>query len=162
MSNVLTAGETTTLSGRVHQPRPMPSKPRPADPLDYHVLLVEDNEDHQPLLSQILRRAGVRVTIAENGQQAIDLATARREPGSAFDLILMDLQMPVVDGLTAVRRLRAAGFVHPIVALTARAVSSDRDNCLKAGFNDFLRKPINGEELIARLVAHLGSVPELP
>jgi len=125
------------------------------------VLLVEDNEDHQPLLALMLRRAGARVTVAENGQQAIELAASQDGRRRAFDLILMDLQMPVVDGMTAVRRLRAAGFAQPIVALTARSAEGDHRNCLDAGFSDFLRKPIEREKLIARLAAQLGNAQDL-
>ena len=90
----------------------------------------------------MLRKAGSEVTVAENGQVAVDLARAARDAGLPFDMIVMDLQMPVLDGLAATRELRAEGFTNPIIALTARAVSTDRDRCFAAGCDDFLCKPI--------------------
>lgn len=119
------------------------------------VLLVEDDLDHQPLLALMLRKAGAEVVIAENGRVAIDAACAAREAGCPFDVILMDVQMPVLDGFAATRELRAAGFDNPIIALTARALSSDRDKCIAAGCDDFLAKPISREDLIRQLNFHL-------
>jgi CheY-like chemotaxis protein len=123
--------------------------------LDGRVLLVEDDQDHQPLLSLMLQKAGADVTVAENGRVAVDLARAARCQGAPFDVILMDLQMPVLDGLAATRELRADGFANPIIALTARAVSTDRDRCLAAGCNDFRAKPIARADLVRLLVDHL-------
>jgi CheY-like chemotaxis protein len=119
------------------------------------ILLVEDDQDHQPLLSLMLRKAGSDVAIAENGKVAVDLALAARDAGIPFDMIVMDLQMPILDGLASTRVLRAAGFANPIIALTARAVSTDRDRCFAAGCNDFLSKPISRTEFVRLLAAHL-------
>jgi CheY-like chemotaxis protein len=127
----------------------------PPGQLDCRILLVEDDQDHQPLLSLMLRKAGSEVTVAENGQVAIDLTRAAREGNRPFEIIVMDVQMPVLDGLAATRKLRAEGFTKPIVALTARAVSTDRDKCLAAGCDDFLPKPITRAELVRLLAAHL-------
>ena len=85
----------------------------PPGQLNCRILLVEDDQDHQPLLSLMLRKAGSEVTVAENGQVAVDLARAARDAGMPFDMIVMDVQMPVLDGLAATRELRAAGFTQP-------------------------------------------------
>ena len=128
-----------------------------ADPeqLSCRLLLVEDDRDHQPLLSLMLRKSGAEVSLAENGKVAIDMAHAARDAGSPFDIIVMDLQMPVLDGLNATRKLRTQGFTNPIVALSARALSTDRDQCFAAGCNDFLSKPITRPDLVRMLAPHL-------
>jgi CheY-like chemotaxis protein len=127
----------------------------PPGRLDCRVLLVEDNRDHQPLLTLMLKKSGSEVTVAENGQVAVDLARAARQNGIPFDIIVMDLQMPVLDGLAATRELRAQGFTNPIVALTARAASADRDRSLAAGCDDFLSKPVTRCDLVQILSTHL-------
>ena len=123
--------------------------------LNCRVLLVEDDHDHGPLLSLMLQKADAEVTVAENGKVAVDLARAARDAGLPFDIIVMDLQMPILDGLSATRELRAEGFTNPIIALTARAVSTDRDRCFAAGCDDFLSKPIKRADLVRLLAAHL-------
>jgi signal transduction histidine kinase/DNA-binding response OmpR family regulator len=111
------------------------------------ILLVEDNEVNQLVASKILSNAGFLVTIAADGQKAVD--TVQKEP---FDLVLMDIQMPVMDGLTAAKTIRDLGYsTLPIVAMTAHAMSSDRDLSLKAGMNDHVNKPINVGELFQTL-----------
>ncbi len=107
------------------------------------ILLAEDGVDNQRLISHFLRHAGAEVVVTENGKVAVETALAGR-----FDLILMDLQMPVMDGRTATTTLRAAGWTGPIVALTAHAFIEERQACLAAGFSGFLAKPINRELLI--------------
>jgi CheY-like chemotaxis protein len=126
-----------------------------AEQLNCHVLLVEDDQDHRPLLSLMLRKAGSQVTVAENGKVAIDLVRAARAEGLPFDLIVMDVQMPVLDGLDATRTLRTEGFANPIIALTARAVSTDRARCFAAGCDDFVSKPVSRADLVRLLAAHL-------
>jgi len=106
------------------------------------ILVVEDNPDNQQLLSILFHDIGAEVTYAENGQQAIDKATNK-----TFDLILMDMQMPVMGGIEATKKLREAGYTKPIVALTANAMKSDYEMCIEAGCDDFLTKPINKEKL---------------
>jgi CheY-like chemotaxis protein len=133
----------------------IPCSPSPGDQLDCRVLLVEDDADHQPLLSLMLRKSGSEVAVAENGRIAIDMACAARRAGIPFDIIIMDLQMPVLDGVTATRLLRAEGFTNPIIALTARAISTDRDRCLAAGCDDFLSKPVTRPRLAKLLFSHL-------
>jgi signal transduction histidine kinase/CheY-like chemotaxis protein len=106
-------------------------------PVRGSLLLAEDNSDNQRLISLKARRLGVEPTVVENGAQAVEAALAQ-----PYDLILMDMQMPVMDGLTAVRTLRDKGYRGPIVALTANTSAQDRQNCLDAGFDGFLSKPV--------------------
>ncbi|MDR2142723.1 MAG: response regulator [Deltaproteobacteria bacterium] len=113
------------------------------------ILLVEDNDVNQLVAGRILGNAGFQVTIAGNGQEAVD-RICRQE---LFDLVLMDIQMPVMDGITATRLIREKGYTGlPIVAMTAHAMSSDRDLSLQAGMNDHINKPINVQELFQTLV----------
>jgi two-component system, sensor histidine kinase and response regulator len=122
------------------------------------VLLAEDGPDTQKLLQYLLGKLGIEVTTAANGVLAIEaalLAASQQEP---FDMILMDMCMPEVDGYEATRRLRAAGVAVPIIALTANAMSEDRQKCLNAGCDDYLVKPIDRRELLRVLQAHLNPV----
>ena len=113
------------------------------------VLLVEDGVDNQKLLNLLLTKAGATVEIASNGREGVDAALAAMRSGDPFDLVLMDMQMPVLDGYGAARELREAGFQTPIVALTAFAMAEDRAKCLAAGCDDFLTKPISRDDFIA-------------
>jgi CheY-like chemotaxis protein len=128
------------------------------DNLACRVLLAEDGPDNQRLISFILKKAGAGVTLADNGETATRMALAAVGGGedasdsnaaAGFDLILMDMQMPVMDGYAATRQLREAGYRGPIIALTAHAMGHDRDKCLEAGCDDYMAKPIRREELIA-------------
>jgi PAS domain S-box-containing protein len=112
------------------------------------VLLAEDGLDNQRLLSYILGRAGLEVTLADNGQVAVELVRRSVAEGRPFDLVLMDIQMPVMDGYEATRALRAAGWTRPIIAVTAHAMLEDRQRCLDAGCEDYLPKPIDRQQLL--------------
>jgi CheY-like chemotaxis protein len=113
------------------------------------VLLAEDGPDNQRLFSLILRRAGALVTVVENGRAAVDAAMAALHGGRPFQVTLMDMQMPQLDGYEATRLLRSRGYRLPIVALTAHAMQAEQDKCRAAGCDEFAAKPIHKEELLA-------------
>ena len=113
-----------------------------SDILSTKILLVEDSPPNRMLVKAILEWSGYEVVIAENGKIAVDLATTQ-----LFDLVLMDMQMPVMDGYTATRKLRELGFQLPIIALTAHAMRGDREKCLNAGCSDYLTKPVDQTDL---------------
>ena len=119
------------------------------------ILLVEDGDDNRKLIELTLRKSGFEVSHAANGEEGVQVALAARDLGEPFDLILMDMQMPVMDGYEATRQLRAAGFEAPIVALTAHAMKGDRERCLTAGCDDFATKPISRRDLLKTVLTHL-------
>ena len=113
--------------------------------VDARVLVAEDNDINQELIRAMAQRLDLTIDIAANGQEAIDQVTAARADGKPYDMVLMDVQMPVVDGLEATRRLRAAGIDAeelPIIALTANAYAEDIEACLAAGMQAHLAKPL--------------------
>lgn len=124
-----------------------------ADLAGFRVLLVEDNALNLEIAKYVLEECGVKVTTAENGREAVDIFT-NSAPGS-FDVILMDVMMPVMDGLEATRAIRASGHTDaakiPIIAMTANAYAEDRRSALEAGMNLHLAKPLEREELIRTL-----------
>ena len=131
----------------------------PAAPLaGLTILLAEDGPDNQRLIKFLLEKAGAKVEVAATGRQAVDFVLGSdvdADKAGEFDVILMDMQMPELDGYGATRLLRAAGYQGPIVALTANAMASDRTKCLDAGCDDFATKPIDRDRLIATVLANL-------
>ncbi len=116
--------------------------------LDCRILLVEDGPDNQRLIAFVLEKAGAEVSLASNGQVACDKVLSAMGEGRPFDVILMDIQMPIMDGYEATRRLRHAGYTAPIIALTANAMSGDDQKCIDAGCDDYLSKPIDQETFL--------------
>ncbi|MES2936076.1 MAG: response regulator [Pseudomonadota bacterium] len=137
-------------SARRREPAPAPQQL--AALRGARILVVEDNDINQRVAQEILQDAGFVVEIAENGQEG--LAMAR---GGSYDLVLMDMQMPVMDGLTATQEIRKLPELAqlPIVATTANAMQRDRERCLAAGMNDFIAKPIDPDELTRALLRWL-------
>ncbi len=110
------------------------------------ILLVEDSPDNQALISIFLMRAGAEVDIASDGEQGY--LKAKDAPYTA---VLMDVQMPIMDGISTVRKLRSEGYDRPIIALTAHAMKEERERCLAAGYSDFLSKPVTRDDLVSIL-----------
>ncbi|MBB4843765.1 PAS domain S-box-containing protein [Paucibacter oligotrophus] len=164
LSKPFLRGELAQLCSRLlqhSQPLPEPALQQPAAApasAGLEVLLVEDHPVNQKFALMLLKRWGHRVTLAENGQQALDQLALRR-----FDLVLMDMMMPVMDGLVATRRFRAGeqGPRTPIVAMTANAMQSDRERCAAAGMDGFISKPIKLQEFQDLLAQHLQARQEL-
>ena len=133
---------------------PSEAEALPSEQASPHILLVEDLDINQELITAMLTRMGCRVEVAPDGARAIEAATRLKANSALYDLIFMDVNMPVIDGLTATRAIRALGGRAsniPIVALTANAYASDVQQCRDAGMNDHLAKPINMASLVAAL-----------
>jgi len=118
---------------------------------DYRILLAEDGPDNQRLISFVLRKAGADVVIVENGQLAVDAAMKALEDSNPFHVILMDMQMPVLDGYGATSLLRAKDYRGTVIALTAHAMDSDRNKCLQAGCDGYSTKPIEKDMLFQQI-----------
>jgi CheY-like chemotaxis protein len=137
----------------------------PAIRLTGQILLAEDGPDNRRLIAMLLRRAGAEVETADNGKEVVAKALATRpgwgrrysDPRKTYDLILMDIQMPVMDGYEATRRLRAEGYIGPIIALTAHAMKEDMQSCLDAGCNGYLSKPIEREKFLSAVAGYLSA-----
>jgi signal transduction histidine kinase/DNA-binding NarL/FixJ family response regulator len=123
--------------------------------LSARILLAEDSPDNQLLISAFLRKLGADVDVGENGLQAVDMALAADQTTAPFDLILMDMQMPELDGYGATRKLREQGYQRPIIALTANAMGGDQQKCLEAGCNDYASKPLDRLRLISQILEQL-------
>jgi PAS domain S-box-containing protein len=166
------AGSTFTLSIPVaraedvdasrrpeESPKPTASAAaRTAPPrLQARILLADDNQANQKLISLRLCQAGAEVVTAGNGKEALDRTSEAALEGRPFDAVIMDMQMPVLDGYEAVRELRARGFTEPILAVTAYAMSEDREECIGAGCDDHLSKPIQWDRFLAKLTRLLAA-----
>jgi signal transduction histidine kinase/DNA-binding NarL/FixJ family response regulator len=130
---------------------PAPSRIR----LRGRILLAEDGADNRRLLAQYLTSAGAEVVHAENGRHAVDKVAEAEHGADGYDLILMDMRMPELDGYAATAKLRSRGCATPIIALTAHAMADDRDKCLRAGCSDYLSKPVRRGELIEMVQRYL-------
>ncbi|MBI5899090.1 MAG: PAS domain S-box protein [Rhodocyclales bacterium] len=137
-------------------PAAPPSSGPVAEPVDScagrQILLAEDNPINREVATELLHAIGLRVDVAENGRQALE-----RIAGATYDLVLMDMQMPVLDGVEATRAIRARpdGGTIPIIAMTANAFDDDRRRCFEAGMNDFIAKPVDPAQLHAILLKWL-------
>jgi len=160
----------TTLARALSDARPaaveaQPIPPRPATSRTATILVAEDNPVNQKVTLLQLRNMGYFADVVPNGRDAISALRVR-----SYALVLMDAQMPEMDGIEATRRIRAAeqagepGFTHrvPIIAMTANAMSGDRETCLNAGMDDYLAKPVKPTALRDVLVRYLASAPPPP
>lgn len=150
------AGQGTPHPRAANEPEDRGSEPRrdvpqsarsPRNKRIFRILLAEDNQINAVLATSILRGSGHDVDLAGNGTEALTALNA-----GTYDIVLMDMHMPVMDGLTATRQIRSTGNAHadlPIVALTANAMRADRETCIEAGMDDFLTKPFNPDDLRA-------------
>jgi signal transduction histidine kinase/ligand-binding sensor domain-containing protein/CheY-like chemotaxis protein len=139
-------GEKTNLQARDKEKEAAVEQNSPL-----HILLAEDNAINRKLMQRMLTQAGYRLTMVENGHDALETYTASPD---SFHLILMDVQMPGMDGREATRIIRSRGFDEvPIIALTAESMKGDREKCLAAGMNDYIPKPVKREEVF-RIIKH--------
>ena len=121
--------------------------------INAHLLLVEDNEFNQIVARELLTQAGATLDIVDNGQKALE--QLRQHPG-AYDLVLMDVQMPVMDGFTATRLIRnELGLTLPVLAMTAGVMEFEREECIASGMNDLIAKPIEQDVMLATITQHL-------
>jgi signal transduction histidine kinase len=120
---------------------------------ELHILVVDDSSDNRLLLASLLKNQGATVDFAENGRQAVEKSTT-----AEFDLILMDIQMQVMNGLDATRELRRLGYGKPIIAVTAHAMTEESRKCIDAGCTDHLAKPIDRDHLIRLILTHVSGL----
>lgn len=144
---------------RIDTAPPAPKDPSPVATRSMRILLAEDNQINAILATTLMRRAGHKVDVAQNGAEAVAAVAA-----GAYDIVFMDMHMPVCDGLEASRRIRALpgkAASIPIIALTANAMSADRQKCMTAGMNDFISKPFEPSDIHAMLVKWTAVEPTL-
>lgn len=143
------AGVATTRAAITGSTRAMSSgTPSESPRIPCRILLAEDGADNQKLLSFVLEKAGANVSVVADGRGAVDAALAAVGAGRPFDVILMDMHMPVLDGYAATSMLRQSGYTGAIVAVTAHAMAEDQQRCLASGCDHFIGKPINRDSLL--------------
>ncbi|MEZ6044666.1 MAG: response regulator [Planctomycetaceae bacterium] len=113
----------------------------------HRVLLVEDGPDNQKLITYVLRKQGFEIAHASNGQQGFEMALSARDAAHPYDIVLMDMQMPIMDGFQATSALRDSRYEGPIIALTALSLPEEKERCLEAGCDEHVSKPINRQKL---------------
>ena len=127
-------------------------------PLSCTVLVVDDRRDMRYLAQHMLEEAGARVVLAADGREALERVETAAAVGSPFDIIVLDMQMPVLDGYAAAKALRDGGFDRPIIALTANAMKQDERRCLESGCDDYLSKPLSRATLVSTLAYYTTEV----
>ncbi|MCH8923278.1 MAG: response regulator, partial [Planctomycetes bacterium] len=154
----------TLYGSLMQQAVALPATVRPTDdPLGLvgrRVLVVDDGPANQRLLASMLRKAGIDVQLASHGHQAIDCVNQSKINETPFDAILMDLEMPLLDGFGATARLREEGCTTPIIAVTAVEHDTNREHCLSNGFDDFHTKPISKDKLLAAIARQIQRTAE--
>jgi CheY-like chemotaxis protein len=146
----LPCGAGTATGGEQETDLPVQGTSTPAAPaMPARILVVEDNHVNQKVVTAVLRKGGFSIELANDGQEAL----SKLETCAAFDLILMDVQMPVLDGLEATRLIRKESrwYGLPIIAMTAHAMSGDKERCLEAGMNGYISKPVHPSMLLRTL-----------
>jgi CheY-like chemotaxis protein len=150
---VMDAKSAAAAAATGHNPAPPSAPVKPKRLLGLRLLVVEDNKINQMVAKGLLTQEGAEVTLADNGQLGV---AAVAEARALFDVVLMDVQMPVMDGYAATRAIRQdIGLTAlPIIAMTANAMASDRAACLAAGMNDHIGKPFDLDLLVAMLLRY--------
>lgn len=143
--------ELRNYAGPADFTRPKAIAQKPGIKLDsIRILVVDDSVDNQLLISKVLTMAGAAIETADNGEKALQLVRQK-----SFDLLLVDLQMPVLDGYETTSKLRKEGFSLPIIALTAHALKEIRERCLQSGFDDFITKPVDRIALVNKIAEYI-------
>jgi len=158
--STLGGGSEFTISVSVHLDQEKAAKPagdgaarpEPQSNAPLKVLLVDDSPDNRMLISAFLTNPGINLDVAENGARGVEKAMHK-----PYDIVLMDIQMPEMDGFDAIKELSERGYKGPVVALTAHAMKGDRERCLRAGFSDYLCKPVSRQSLMDLLHRFAGS-----
>jgi len=145
---------------RIQEPQPTPAQSPNGTPAPGRLLVVEDNHVNQKVVTAVLRKRGFVIELANDGREAL----AKLESGAEFDLVLMDVQMPGLDGLEATRLIRKdeRWKALPIVAMTAHAMTGDKERCLEAGMNGYISKPVHPAHLlntVDEFLAHRSVAP---
>lgn len=150
---------TTSIPERREEQNEPAQSPVNDTTLTGRILFAEDGKDNRLLISYLLLKRGANIDLAKNGQEAVSMIIQAAGAGKPYDLVLMDMQMPIMDGYEATRILRAKGYRGPIVALTAHAMSGDSEKCLAVGCDDYISTPIDQAKFFGVLERILGPGP---